>query len=171
MNDPRQDRAIRVQSNFHDMFALCNVCSLFFKRHDVGALVDTCGPQKLFLAPGCPIHSKLFLLTKLTKLTLSNNYNTYRQDRLTTRGDGVMLSITKPMSSNVIATNLELEILWYRSRLNTSFPIFGVCYRPLKAVGTFVDWLNQCIESVISRCNNCPVILAGDFNFPGINLE
>lgn len=80
-----------------------------------------------------------------------------------------MIAVKNVLSSDILKIASELEIIWVRVKLVCSYIIIGVCYRPPSFSGQFCDKLNECINCVVSSYPRCPVVLAGDFNYPGIN--
>lgn len=96
-------------------------------------------------------------------------FTVYRKDRPGVRGGGVIVAIRNNVSSSVISLNSTLEILWVTIKLEFQTCVVGVCYRPPNSPADFVEGLTEVIDEIQCRFPNCPLILAGDFNYPGID--
>lgn len=80
-----------------------------------------------------------------------------------------MIAVRNSLIFQVIQNDSELEILWCRVKSQFSSVIIGACYRPPNSPSSFVDLINESIDYTASRYNNCAMIFAADFNYPGID--
>lgn len=104
------------------------------------------------------------------ELALSADFNIFRKDRSYQRGGGVMIAVKSHFKAQLLDTDAHLEILWIVLQLSAGETcIVGVCYRPPDASIEFVDNLNDSLSFVQCKHPTSPIILAGDFNYPGID--
>lgn len=80
-----------------------------------------------------------------------------------------MIAVKKELQARLLDTGSCIEILWVLVQLSCVTCAVGVCYRPPDSKETFVNCLNESLSLVYDRFPGSPVILAGDFNYPGIN--
>lgn len=100
--------------------------------------------------------------------SISNSLPVYRKDRSESRGGGVIIAVKKELVCSFVDIHSSLEILWVTVRLDVRPSLIGVCYRLPGSTSHFVETLNANLEQLQAKFPNCPVILAGDFNIPGI---
>lgn len=104
------------------------------------------------------------------QLLLSRNYVIYRKDRTERRGGGVLLAVHKSIVSKLVSVPCDLEIIFVNLHLSTfTQVIVGVCYRPPNANSEFCVDLHCCLSRIRLLFPNVPLVLAGDFNMPGID--
>lgn len=84
------------------------------------------------------------------------------------KGGGVIIAIRKHIKVKVIPTDSILEIVWIACYLAALTLVTGACYRPPDVLENFFEELQSVLGSVQFTYKNSSVILAGDFNFPGI---
>ena len=64
----------------------------------------------------------------------------------------------------------KCESIWCKIYTNKDqYIIVGVCYRSQEADNSEIEQLFECIK--LSSDLNIPVLIMGDFNYPGINWE
>lgn len=102
-------------------------------------------------------------------LKSSNNFNLYRCDRVSKRGGGTLIAVSKKIKWAPIHIPTSLETNWVCIDTTTKKIVLGVCYRPPNSPATFTSELHDVINLVITRFQRSPVFLLGDFNFPHIN--
>ena len=96
-------------------------------------------------------------------------FNIYRKDR-TARGGGVFLAINDTLATmEEPALDANAELIWAKVNLHNSPPIY-ICsyYRPPHSDLQPILELNESIDKLTRKHQNCNFILAGDFNLPGI---
>lgn len=103
-----------------------------------------------------------------SELLLDSDFSIYRKDRTHRRGGGVLIAI-KGLESAAVTVTTNLELLWVEIKISFQKFVLGVCYRPPNSGRDFVDELGTSLEEVFLTYPDNIIILAGDFNFPGIN--
>ena len=100
-----------------------------------------------------------------------NNFQTYRKDRHS-YGGGVFVSVKSSIPSSQIDINSSIEIVWSYIHLNkNSDVIVGSVYCPPHSVDTVLKDLQSCVVEIKQGYPSAQIILAGDFNCPGIDWE
>lgn len=145
---------------------LANFRSLIPKQDELTSLIDTC-------ACDIVLGTETWLCSDISnaELALSMEFTIYRNDRLGRRGGGVILAVKKHIPSSLITIDSTLEIIWVRVGLRFKTCVIGVCYRPPESPVEFIDNLNDALDEIHSKFPCSQLILAGDFNYPGIDWE
>lgn len=141
-----------------------NVRSALNKHHQLSSAVDSCSADIVALTETW-LHEHV---RDHEIFETSSQFNIYRCDRTARRGGGVLLAISKNISSSPIHIHSDLEIIWVSLTLNHHAIILGVCYRPPSSSHNFVSELHDALNLVYTRFPSSKVILMGDFNFPNI---
>lgn len=89
-----------------------------------------------------------------------------RRDR-GSKGGGVALIVRNDVTCVILETGLDHESLWCRVKLREFSTLIGVVYRPPTADESFMLELRQHLQKLYKP--GLRVILAGDFNLPGID--
>lgn len=98
----------------------------------------------------------------------AENFNIYRKDRQHRRGGGVLIAVTKDISTRVINVDSNLEIVWVSLSSYFVNTLLGVCYRPPDADPGFADDLRSVLAQINASVPHTNIMLFGDFNFPNI---
>lgn len=101
----------------------------------------------------------------------ATSFITYRYDRTSRRGGGVLVFVRSNIASCSVAINCSLEIVCVKLSLKTCTNILIACYRPPDCDHTFTNDLHSVLVNLTSRFPNANYILCGDFNFPDIDWK
>lgn len=82
---------------------------------------------------------------------------------------GVTIATRNCISSSFIPVDSVLEILWVTIRIGFPRCFVGICSRPPDSHAEFIDHLTETVDNVQSKFSNMSILLAGDFNYPGID--
>ena len=95
------------------------------------------------------------------------NYNTFRRDRRSGRGGGILVFIRDIIKSKrrIDLEKDNIECLWTELKLNKKSLLLGNIYRPPNATTAFFNDLEAMLEKVATQSKG--VVLVGDLN---INL-
>lgn len=96
------------------------------------------------------------------------SYRVFRRDR-GTRGGGVALLIKKNIECTAFGGVQVNESIFCKLQLNGVSIIVGAVYRPPNAPLSFLETLSDFLEGHIR--DNTKVIIAGDFNLPGLRWD
>lgn len=99
----------------------------------------------------------------------ASHFAIYRCDRTAHRGGGVLLAISKNISSSCIHITTTLETIWALLTIGHQKIVLGACYRSPSSSSTFVNELHDVMNHIVTRFPSYPLFLLGDFNFPNIN--
>ena len=105
-----------------------------------------------------------------------DSYVVYRRDRVHSKGGGILIAVSEYISSKDISpgrpSESTHETLWVNIN-NTSRKsagkslIIGACYRPSVADSTTIGQMKVELQSLSAKSEQ-NILLAGDFNLPGI---
>lgn len=144
---------------------MANFRSLLSKQDELAGTIVSCSPEVI-------IGTETWLsdTTPNSGLLLNKNFNIFRKDRATKRGGGVIIAVLRGITCTVLPLDSPLETLWVSiSGVSFQNVIVGVCYRPPDSTGEFVNELTNIFEHIQSKYPRSVIILAGDFNYPGID--
>ena len=99
-----------------------------------------------------------------------DHYTVYRRDRCNdTSGGGIIIAVNEEYNS-LLEEDLgknNVEMIWVKVSMKGCKHLYvGGCYRAKADDAVTVDALDDCLQAICGR-HNSPVLLAGDFNFPG----
>lgn len=97
------------------------------------------------------------------------NFQPFRKDRKDKKGGGVIIAINQKFTCSLVNLSSDLEMIWILCSAKLQSVLLGVCYRPPNSCPDFSNNLNDVLNEVTKKPPNAPVVLFGDFNFPGIN--
>lgn len=79
-----------------------------------------------------------------------------------------MMAAHNSVQCSIVDVPSPLEIFFVHCQASNPPVVIGVCYRPPEADTSFTKHFHDAIYSVTTAFPNAPLILFGDFNFPGI---
>lgn len=147
---------------------LGNFRSILPKQDDLIAALITCSTDII-------IGTETWLSddTPDSHLSFHPEYNIFRKDRKTSRGGGVLIAVRKSFHSvHVPVPPSSIETCWALVRSaasQSSCVLIGACYRPPNSNTEFLTTLQAELEYIHCSYPRVPTIMAGDFNFPGID--
>jgi hypothetical protein len=96
-------------------------------------------------------------------------YSVFRRDREGDPHGGVMLLVRNDLSSELISTGTEIEIIWVLIVSGKSKIALGVYYRPNVRLANELEPLKDQLEFITSSYPEATILLCGDFNMPDID--
>lgn len=101
--------------------------------------------------------------------SFSNMYDIYRCDHSLKRGGSVLIGVKKAITSFLVNTNSDLEIIWVACTISSSRILIGNRYRAPDCNSSFINALRDTINKAIELFPADSVYLLGDFNYPLID--
>ena len=96
---------------------------------------------------------------------LPSEYTLYRKDR-SSRGGGVLIAVNNIISSNLISSPSDLELVAINLNLKNESITVCTVYIPPKSCALYFDHLLSYLHSLASSSKS--LIIIGDFNMPDI---
>lgn len=140
-----------------------NVRSIINKRDALTSVIDTCNADIIVLTETW-LHSNI----QDHEIPHHSRFLFYRCDRTIRRGGGVLLGISKDLSSQRIHVSTNLEVVCALVEIGSRKLSFCACYRPPTDSSSFVSELHDVLNILVSRYPTSPLFLLGDFNMPNI---
>lgn len=106
-----------------------------------------------------------------SELMFPPNFVLFRRDRVGSRGGGVLIAVKQQFQPSLVEIESPLELIWISVRFCHVHCIIGVCYRPPDSRSDFIDVFSDATEQVMKKFPRCFLIIAGDFNYPGIDWK
>lgn len=134
------------------------------KRATLSSAIDSCSADIIVL-------TETWLSAKIKSSEIfdcDKAYRTYRYDRDVRIGGGVLVAVNEAFNSSVVPIRSSLEIVCVRIIFSCRDYILCACYRSPAPSPSFCSELHDVLNLLIVRYPNSPLILMGDFNFPGI---
>lgn len=149
---------------------LSNVCHLTNKVDELRCVADVNNPSIVIIT-----ESWLSSDIPTTAIKLKDSHNTHRKDRTNRQGGGVVAYIQNDLHSKRLLhlEDDEKEVLWLKllpKRLPRPFScmaVAGIYFPPGNTVAEgrdMIDYLTQCLDTLLRENPSAGILLAGDFN-------
>ena len=102
-----------------------------------------------------------------------HSYSVFRRDRVSNHGGGVLIAVKSNKATSPHFVSTDCENIWVEIHgQNSSFSMFVGCfYRAPGSPILQLHELGKSLEELIQIAKNHTIILGGDFNQPGIDLD